>query len=226
MTIKNKDVILISYVAYDQSGNIFDTTSRELAKHIKIYNEKEKYEPVCMIVGECQIVKGLDKDVVDKELEYEGEVIIPPKWAFGEYDKELLKTFKINEFTEKPVAGKVINAEEGRGTVTAVLGSRARVDFNHHLAGQTLKYNYKILHIAQNDLEKLSMICKSVVNFNMCVEIKQFEDKKIAIIDTPLNIIKDLGVWHGLKQIIMRHVLNNIDVDYVWFVEKFVRQKE
>ncbi len=220
--IKEKDVILINYVAYDQSGNVFDTTSRELAKHLGIFSDKKLYEPAAMIVGEFQIVKGLDKDVIDKERGYEGSVTIPPMWAFGEYDEKLNEVHPLQIFTEKPKINQVVTINGRIGLVKGVLGKRVKVDFNHILVNQTLKYDYQIIHIAQDEAQKLALLCKSVLEFNVPTRI----DNNIAVIEAPLNIIKDINIWNGVKQVIMRYIFNIMKIDYVWFIEKYRRQIE
>jgi len=220
--IKEKDIILINYVAYDQSGNVFDTTSRELAKHLKIFNNKKLYEPAAMIVGEFQIVKGLDKDVIGKELGYEGSVVIPPKWAFGEYDEKLNEVLPIQIFSKKPKIDEVVMIEGRMGFVRGVLGNRVKVDFNHYLADQTLKYDYQIVHVAQDENQKLALVCKSILEFNISTKI----ENNTAIIDAPIGVIKDINIWNGVKQVIMRHIFNVAKVDFVYFLEKYRRPLE
>ncbi|WP_058366758.1 FKBP-type peptidyl-prolyl cis-trans isomerase [Haloparvum sedimenti] len=76
----------------------------------------------------------------------DGQVIDTTDEAFGEFDEEEVKTVKADKIPEDdryPGAQVQIDGEQGR--LETIIGGRARVDFNHPLAGEDLEYEYEIL---------------------------------------------------------------------------------
>ncbi len=144
MTIKEGDFVQISYTG-EVDGRIFDTTDEEQAKEAGIHNAGALYGPITIRVGSRHVIVGLDDDLIDKEVGYEGELDVPSDKAFGPHDAKKVESFPKNKFKEKPSKGMTVKVENvGEGTVIDMIGGRVIVDFNHPLAGKRLHYRYSI----------------------------------------------------------------------------------
>ena len=62
---------------------------------------------------------------------------------------------------ESLAIGSSIEINGRTGILRYIAAGRARVDYNHPLAGQTLKYNYKIVEVIKGKKEKVNAILES-----------------------------------------------------------------
>lgn len=147
MAIKNGDFIKVSYTGMLEDGSVFDTTDEKLAKEKGIHNPRVVYNPVLLIVGRQHVIKGLDEAIIGMQKGEEKEVTIPPEKAFGPRREELINVVPLSYFEKErinPVPGMIVSVNERDGMVRSVGAGRVIVDFNHPLAGRTLKYKIKI----------------------------------------------------------------------------------
>ena len=157
MTINKGDFIKIIYTGRILDDNsVFDTTDQEIAK--KEGFEKKNIEPVVIRVGDGQLIQGLDEDVLGKELNKDYSVNIIPEKAFGKKSAKLIQLVSLSKFKNeniKPMPGLQVQINDQMGIVKTVTGGRVMVDFNHPLSGKDVKYEYKILNIIKDDIEKI-----------------------------------------------------------------------
>jgi FKBP-type peptidyl-prolyl cis-trans isomerase 2 len=154
MTIKNGDLVKLEYTAYS-GESVIDTTDEKLAKESNIYDQKKKYGPAVIKVGANQVLQGVDEALIDMEAGSEKEFEIPPEKAFGQRNSQMVKLVPMRQFREagmRPVPGQVINIDDSPAVIRSVNSGRVVVDFNHPLAGATLKYKIKAISAA-GDLE-------------------------------------------------------------------------
>ena len=181
MPIAKGDIIRISYTAKLEDGTVIDTTDERIAKEFGIYNEDYRYGDVYVIVGEGNVVKGFDEDLEGKEVGYKGEVVVPPEKAFGEYDPDKVDTISIARLKEKPRVGDRVKVGDRVGVVKRIIGRRAIVDFNHPLAGKTLKFEYEIKEKVEDTAGKIRAIFMIYTGREVNVKV---EGKK-AIVEVP-----------------------------------------
>ena len=145
--IKEHDFIELDYTGKLEDGTVFDTTEEKVAKEKGFYQENMKFGPATICVGENQILPGLDKNLIGKELDKEFEVKLSPEEAFGKRDVKKMRIMPISAFKEhnmQPQPGLQIEADGETGTVTRVSGGRVIVNFNHPLAGKEVVYVVKV----------------------------------------------------------------------------------
>jgi len=201
MKVQKGDVIRLHYTGkVKETGEIFDTTSEEVAKEAGIYSEKGIYGPVPIAVGAGHVLKGLDEQLEGLEVGKKYEIIVPPEKGFGKRDPKLIKTFTLGQFRRQgiyPFPGMPveIETESGRklkGKVLTVSGGRVRVDFNHPYAGKHLIYEVEIIEKIEDPIEK----------------VKALIELRMPMVDTEKVIIevgeKDVTVDFG-------QLLNEID---------------
>ncbi|MEO0138367.1 MAG: FKBP-type peptidyl-prolyl cis-trans isomerase [candidate division WOR-3 bacterium] len=81
------------------------------------------------------------------------DITLSPQDAFGEFDRELVKEIPLDYFEDKDVKpGQILRAQTVDGTVFqfTVLDVKDNIvyaDFNHPLAGETVRFKIRILEI-------------------------------------------------------------------------------
>jgi len=71
--------------------------------------------------------------------------------AFGEYDPDEVETVKADKIPEDSrYPGAQVQIDNRQGYLETIIGGRARVDFNHPLAGEDLEYEYEILEAIED----------------------------------------------------------------------------
>lgn len=140
--VKAVDSIKADYVGSLENGTVFDTSLQAEAEKAKL-PPRPTYEPLEFVVGSGALIEGFDKGVLGMRVGEEKTVRIPAEQAYGARREELVlsvnRTLFGNESSELKV-GAQIGSPAGVGTITALNGTHATVDFNHPLAGKTLVF--------------------------------------------------------------------------------------
>lgn len=158
------DFVKLEYTGKVKLMNkVFDTSNEETAKANNIHNEKMKYGPITICIGEKNVLQGLDTNLDGKEIGKDYEIDISPEDAFGKKDPKKMKIVSMSLFRKQkmnPYPGLQINADGMIGTVRSVSGGRVNLDFNHPLAGRELVYTFKILEKIEDTKEKVNSVMK------------------------------------------------------------------
>lgn len=156
--IQSGDFVRINYtVRTTDDDRVIDTTWKEVAEEAGIDDDEYDFSPRVIIVGEGHVFPGVDEALTGGEPGDEGSVDVPAEDAFGEYNQEQVRTVskdKLSEEDRRPGAQVQIDGQQGY--VETIIGGRARVDFNHPLAGEDLEYEYEIVDVVDDDEEKAS----------------------------------------------------------------------
>lgn len=130
----------------EDEGRVVDTTRQEVAEEAGIDDDEVEFEPRIVVLDEGHVFDTVDTELQGKHPGDEGTVQIPAVEAFGEFDPDQVRTVsadKIPEDDRRPGAQVTVDGEQGY--LETIIGGRARVDFNHPLAGDDLEYEYEIL---------------------------------------------------------------------------------
>jgi FKBP-type peptidyl-prolyl cis-trans isomerase SlyD len=153
--LQDGDFIRLAYTARTVEGDqLVDTTDPEVAEEEGVEDQGE-FEPRVIVLGAGHLFESVEDDIIGKEVGDEGSVTIPAEEAFGEYDEERVRTVtaeKIDEDDRYPGARIQIDGEQG--VLETIVGGRARVDFNHPLAGEEITYDYEIVAEVEDQLER------------------------------------------------------------------------
>ncbi len=133
---KDKDFLLVDYTEkVKESGEIIDTTLEEEAKKAGIYSEDKSYGPVLVILGQGDVVKGLEEALYNAEVGNEKTVEIAPEKAYGNRDNTKIKIVSLSELKRQginPYPNMVLRLNDGGlATVKSVSGGRVILDLNH-----------------------------------------------------------------------------------------------
>ena len=164
MTIKKGDFVEMEFTGKIKSTmQIFDTNNKDVAKTYDVYDEKTDYRPMIIVVGERQIVKGLDDFIEGKDLgAYNVEV--SAENAFGKKSAKLIQLYGLAEFHKheiNPFPGLEVDMDGQRGIIRTVNGGRVTVDFNHPLASHDLVYDIRLMRIVTDVKEKVEGVLRT-----------------------------------------------------------------
>ena len=161
MTVKKGDFISLNFTGkLKDSGEVFDTTVASVAKeHDMQPPQKGKgFEPLIIVVGEHQVIPGLDKALVGKEVGKNYSEDFADVDAFGKKRADLMKLVPMSLFKKenlKPFPGLQVNVDDQVGTIRSVSGGRVIVDFNHPLSSKDVTYDFTVEKIISDMQEKV-----------------------------------------------------------------------
>ncbi|PSP45447.1 peptidylprolyl isomerase [Halobacteriales archaeon QH_6_66_25] len=155
--LQEDDFVLLDYTARTtDDGTLVDTTDPEVAEEEDVDADQE-FAPRTIVLGHGHIFQSVEDDIMGKEVGGTSTVTVPAEEAFGTYDEDEVRTIskdKIPEDDRYPGAQVRIDGREG--FVETIIGGRARVDFNHPLAGDDIEYEYEIVDVVEDREEKAS----------------------------------------------------------------------
>jgi FKBP-type peptidyl-prolyl cis-trans isomerase 2 len=189
------DFVTIDYTARVKDGRVFDTTGADIARREGIFDDKRVYRPMPVIVGEGQVVKGLDEALKHLKVGEEKELELAPDSAFGARNPDFIRLVPIKVFKQQginPVPGMPVELDGRNARVQTVAGGRVRVDFNHELAGRTLVYNVKVVSKAASDEEKIAFLIER--SFNDAAGFKTHLSAKKVSVDVPEKAFRDRNI--------------------------------
>jgi len=165
--VENGDFIELDYTGKIKDSEIvFDTTDPKLAKESGIGESKG---PIIAIIGQGQLIKGLDEQIIGKEIGKEYDFEITSLEAFGKKDAKMIRLMNINAFKKEditPVPGLQVTVDDSIGIVKIVSGGRVIVDFNHPLSGKDVTYNVKLIKKLTDDKEKVEHYLKIMMGLS------------------------------------------------------------
>ncbi|RLM59584.1 peptidylprolyl isomerase [Halobellus sp. Atlit-31R] len=154
--IQDGDFVRLAYtIRTTDDGRVVDTTDEETAEEAEIDTEEYDFEPRVIVVGAGHVFESVDEALIGSEVGDSGTVEIAAAEAFGEYDDDQVRTVSANKIDEEsryPGAQVQIDGEQGQ--IVTIVSGRARVDFNHPLAGDDLEYEYEVLDLVDDPEEQ------------------------------------------------------------------------
>jgi len=144
---QNGDFVELDYtLRTTEDDDVVDTTILEVAEEAGIDTDEHEFSPRTIIIGEGHVFESVDDALIGSEVGDEESVIISAEEAFGEYDPDQVKTISAQKIPEDDrYPGANVQIDNQQGHIETIIGGRARVNFNHPLAGEELEYEYEIL---------------------------------------------------------------------------------
>ncbi len=171
------------YVLEEGEEKLVETTDKEKAKEAGIYDPNFKYGPRYTVLGEGAVLEAVEEVLLSMEVGEEREVVLEPEKAFGPRRPELVKIHSYRELARReiePEVGKEVVIDGRRGKILSVTPGRVLVDYNHPLAGKTLKYKLRIVEKVEDPAE----IVKAVLE----MEHGTSEDFEVSVADGEVEI--------------------------------------
>jgi len=109
-------------------------------------------KPFTFIQGAHQIIPGLEKAIEGMKIGQKKHIVLPPKDAYGEIDKNAFVEVPKSRVPKDVKEGTYLQGTDPRGQKILVRVAKVKkdtvvLDFNHPLAGKTLYFDVKILDI-------------------------------------------------------------------------------
>jgi len=137
MTVKNDSVVRFHYAGKFENGDVFTST---LGK-----------EPFECKLGEFKLLKGIEEGLIGMQEAERKEIIVPPEKGFGRRDENrVMKLSKKVIQGSNARIGQFVGVKDEKGNVfegemLAIEADSVTFDFNHPLAGKTLKFDIEVL---------------------------------------------------------------------------------
>jgi len=178
------DFVRLDYTARTvEDGNVVDTTDAEVAEEEGLDEEGREFEPRTVVLGEGHIFESVEDAIVGEEVGDSGSTTIPAEEAFGEQDPEQVRTVSVEKIPEDDrYPGAHVDVDGDHGYVETVIGGRARVDFNHPLAGEDVEYDYEVVETVEDRVEKAQGLISMYLDadLDMWVETDEVEEEVVV----------------------------------------------
>jgi len=145
--VENGLFVTIDYKGTLGNGTVFDTSADR--------------EPLEFQMGEGQVIKGMEENLMGMALNEKKSFTITPENAYGERDESLSQTFSKSDLPPEidPKPGQIIglqaqNGQQIPGTITEVRDEDFSVDLNHPLAGESLTFDVEVVGISETASQK------------------------------------------------------------------------
>jgi len=222
--LKDKDFVYIDYVGkVKDTGEVFDTTIEEEAKKANIYNKETKYGPKLVILGEHNIIQGLEEALYQMNPGEEKEIEVPPEKAYGPRDNTKVKTISLGELKRQginPYPNMVVRLSNGSlAVIKSVSGGRVILDLNHPLAGKHLVYKVKVVKVLDNETDKIKALIERWLGESYSDKLNiEIDEKKNIKFTVPkeLYLVEDIQIRkYMLAKDIINYVLPESNVTFI-----------
>jgi FKBP-type peptidyl-prolyl cis-trans isomerase SlyD len=180
--LQDGDFVRLDYTARTVEGDqLVDTTDPEVAEEEGV-EDQGTFEPRVIVLGSGHLFDAVEDDIVGKEAGDSGSVTVSAGEAFGEYDESQVETVsasKIDEDDRYP--GARIQIDGRQGVLETIIGGRARVDFNHPLAGEDVEYEYEIVGVVDDQLERAEGLLNMFLDMDLEMRIEDEEVEETRV---------------------------------------------
>jgi FKBP-type peptidyl-prolyl cis-trans isomerase 2 len=225
--MKEGDIIQLEYEGWIAgSDELFDTSKAELAQEEEIFEEERDYGPMYTVVGTGRVIKGLDDHLLEAEVDKEYEVEIAPEEAYGERDPKNVETHSMRELARlkiEPEIGRTVTIRNKTGWISGIFAGRVRIDYNHKLAGKTLRYKYKVV----GNPEEPTEIIKAIIAMNYGREEEfgiEMEGEDGVVVTLP-DVCKYDPNWTLAKLRLVNDMREIADMTTVTMLEVYVKKE-
>ncbi|WP_336363800.1 FKBP-type peptidyl-prolyl cis-trans isomerase [Halalkalicoccus salilacus] len=182
--LQDGDFVRLAYTARTvENEQLVDTTDPEVAEEEGVDTEEQTIEPRVIAIGAGHLFGTVEEDIKGKEAGDTGSVVVPAEEAFGEYDSDELRTVSAEKIPEDDrYPGAHVDLDGQHGHVETVVGGRARVDFNHPLAGEDIEYEYEIVEEIEDRTERAQGLLQMFVDadLEMWIETDEVEEETVV----------------------------------------------
>ena len=240
--VADGDFVRLAYTLRTaDDGRVVDTTDAEVAEDAEIDTDEYEFEPRIIVIGAGHVFESVDDALIGQPVGASGTVEVTAAEAFGEYDDDEVRTVSANKIDEENrYPGAQVQIEGDQGRIITVVSGRARVDFNHPLAGEDLEYEYEVLDLVDDREEQAASLLEMYLQQapEVWIQTDTVEEEQVVEIDdededeveTELEVVETeeetLYIeatpqmtmnqqWMFSKQQIAQDVMDRLDLDRV-----------
>ena len=166
--MKDGAIIHVDYDLFSgETGDLIETTSEEIAKEHEMHQEGRKYTPMVCVVGTGNLIPGFEAALQEAKVGKEVDIEIAPEEAYGEKDGTLVETISIDKLrraVQDPNSlylGAPVTLNGRQGYLSYLAAGRARIDYNHPMAGKTLRYVFTVVKEVKGKDDKVLGLLES-----------------------------------------------------------------
>ena len=230
------DIVQIEYEIWIKGAKneLFETNIEKVARDNGKFAEDEKYAPMPVVVGFERQMKVLEESLLKGEVGKDYELEIKPADGAGERDPNKVKLFplreiyKLPEFQKKdakpPEVGMDIVVDGKIGAIVGIYTGRARVDFNHKLAGKTLNYKYRVIKKADDPDERVKSMIE--ISYGTSKDFSVSSDKDGAVTIILPDVCKYDNKWFLAKYKLVADLRDLLGIKLTRFIEEYRKKEE
>ena len=138
MKIEKDKVVSVHYTGkFPESDEIFDTSIER--------------EPMEFLVGHQNMIQGFEQELLGAEKGENREFTLLPEQAYGHRNEDAIQEVPREQFPDDLEVGMMFQAQSDQGpmqfSINEILEDTVWIDFNHPMAGKTLKFNVEVISI-------------------------------------------------------------------------------
>lgn len=179
--VSEGDFVRLAYTARSvESEQLVDTTDESVAEEEGIDVEERTFEARVIALGAGHVFPSVESELVGSEVGASNTVEVPSEEAFGEYDPDNVRTVSADTIPEDDrYPGAQVEIDGQHGFVETIIGGRARVDFNHPLAGEAIEYDFDVVDIVTDRIEQAQGLLSAVVDVDLDLWIETAEEEQV-----------------------------------------------
>ena len=183
--LQDGDFVELEYTARTvDTEQLVDTTDRDVAEEADVETEGREFTPRTLVLGEGHLFPSVEEDIIGREVGESGSVVVPAQEAFGEYQEDQVRTVSAEKIPEDDrYPGAHVDIDGQHGHVETIIGGRARVDFNHPLAGEDVEYEYEIVGTVEDRVEKAQGLIQTMFDVELDMHIQTDEVEEEVVVE-------------------------------------------
>jgi len=128
----------------------------------EVFDSSEGRDPLSFLVGHGQMIAGFEQEILGASIGEKREFTLTPDRAYGERNEDMVQKIERSQFPEgmELDVGMVVGAHSDQGpiqfTIKEIEGDLVTADFNHQMAGMTLRFNVEVVEARPASEEELA----------------------------------------------------------------------
>ena len=221
--MKSGSIVHIDYDLYNaDSGDLIETTREAVAQEHDRHEANRSYSPLITVIGDGRLIKGFESHLDEAKVDTDYEFDIPPEDAYGERDASAVEVMSLQQLSrsvqnpDNLQIGGMVEIGGRNGILKSFRSGRASIDFNHALAGVTLRYKYKIIKEVTDRSEKVTTLLEtntgrdgfecSFDGDDLTITLPEYVSYDQNWAYTKFGLIRTLRDHVGVKTIVFREV--------------------
>ena len=126
-----------------------------------VFDSSEGKEPLSFLVGKGQMISGFEQELMGAKIGEKREFTLTPDKAYGESDENAIQKMEKGQFPDDMnlEVGMIVGAQSDQGpiqfSIVDIDGEMVTVDFNHQMAGMTLRFNVEVVNVRDATSEEI-----------------------------------------------------------------------
>ena len=119
----------------------------------EVFDSSEGRGPLTYLVGHGQMIPGFEQEMLGADVGEKRDFTLTPDRAYGERDEGAVQQIPRDQFPEdmEIEEGMMLGAQSHQGpiqfTIVSIEGDSVTADFNHQMAGRTLKFSVEVVNV-------------------------------------------------------------------------------